>query len=47
MTGRGVGAMLSLLGCTRSFACAIFLVLKLDSPFAGRMGIRSQGIADE
>ena len=31
----------SLLICALSFACAIFLVLELDNPFAGLMGISS------
>jgi hypothetical protein len=33
--------MTSLLVCALSFACAIFLVLELDSPFTGLMGISS------
>jgi hypothetical protein len=32
---------ISLLVCALSFACAIFLVLELDSPFTGLMGISS------
>ena len=30
-----------LLVCVLSFACAIFLVLELDDPFTGLMGISS------
>jgi Protein of unknown function (DUF4239) len=33
--------MTSLLVCALSFACAIFLVLELDNPFTGMMGISS------
>ena len=33
--------MASLLVCALSFACAIFLVLELDNPFTGLMGISS------
>jgi hypothetical protein len=33
--------MTSLLVCALSFACAIFLVLELDNPFTGLMGISS------
>jgi hypothetical protein len=33
--------MTSLLVCALSFACAIFLVLELDNPFGGLMGISS------
>jgi hypothetical protein len=33
--------MASLFVCTLSFACAIFLVLELDNPFTGLMGISS------
>jgi hypothetical protein len=33
--------MASLLVCALSFACAIFLVLELDNPFSGLMGISS------
>jgi hypothetical protein len=33
--------MASLLVCALSFACAIFLILELDNPFAGLMGISS------
>jgi len=33
--------MASLLVCALSFACAIFLVLELDNPFRGLMGISS------
>ena len=33
--------MASLLVCALSFSCAIFLVLELDNPFAGLMGISS------
>jgi hypothetical protein len=33
--------MASLLVCALSFSCAIFLVLELDSPFAGLLGISS------
>jgi hypothetical protein len=33
--------MASLLLCALSFACAIFLILELDNPFAGLMGISS------
>lgn len=33
--------MISLFVCALSFACAIFLVLELDNPFAGLMGISS------
>jgi hypothetical protein len=33
--------MISLLVGTMSFACAIFLVLELDNPFTGLMGISS------
>ncbi len=33
--------MAALLVCAPSFACAIFLVLELDNPFAGVMGISS------
>lgn len=33
--------MTSLLVCALSFACAIFLVLELDDPFTGLMGISS------
>jgi len=33
--------MIALLVCALSFACAIFLVLELDNPFAGLMGISS------
>jgi hypothetical protein len=33
--------MASLFVCALSFACAIFLVLELDNPFAGLMGISS------
>jgi hypothetical protein len=33
--------MASLFGCALSFACAIFLVLELDNPFTGLMGISS------
>jgi Protein of unknown function (DUF4239) len=33
--------MASLLICALSFACAIFLVLELDNPFTGLMGISS------
>jgi len=34
-------AMASLFVCALSFACAIFLVLELDKPFTGLMGISS------
>jgi hypothetical protein len=33
--------MTALLACALSFACAIFLILELDSPFSGLMGISS------
>jgi hypothetical protein len=33
--------MAALLVCALSFSCAIFLVLELDNPFAGLMGISS------
>jgi hypothetical protein len=33
--------IISLLVCALSFACAIFLVLELDNPFTGLMGISS------
>jgi Protein of unknown function (DUF4239) len=33
--------MASLLVCALSFACAIFLILELDNPFTGLMGISS------
>ena len=33
--------MASLVVCALSFACAIFLVLELDNPFTGLMGISS------
>jgi hypothetical protein len=33
--------MTSLFVCALSFACAIFLVLELDNPFTGLMGISS------
>jgi len=33
--------MTALLACALSFACAIFLVLELDNPFTGLMGISS------
>jgi hypothetical protein len=32
----------SLFVCALSFACAIFLVLELDNPFRGLMGISSE-----
>ena len=34
--------MISLFVCALSFACAIFLVLELDNPFRGLMGISSE-----
>ena len=34
--------MTSLFVCALSFACAIFLVLELDNPFSGLMGISSE-----
>jgi hypothetical protein len=36
--------MASLLVCALSFACAIFLVLELDDPFSGLMGISSASL---
>jgi hypothetical protein len=36
--------MMSLLVCALSFACAIFLVLELENPFRGLMGISSQAL---
>jgi len=33
--------MAALLVCALSFSCAIFLVLELDNPFTGLMGISS------
>ena len=36
--------MASLFVCALSFACAIFLVLELDNPFTGLMGISSAAL---
>jgi hypothetical protein len=36
--------MISLLVCALSFACAIFLVLELENPFSGLMGISSEAL---
>jgi hypothetical protein len=36
--------MASLLVCALSFACAIFLILELDNPFTGLMGISSAAL---
>jgi hypothetical protein len=36
--------MTSLLVCALSFACAIFLVLELENPFRGLMGISSEAL---
>jgi hypothetical protein len=38
--------MMSLFVCALSFACAIFLVLELDDPFTGLMGISSAALRD-